>query len=505
MKSIGRLFLIPLVAAGLLLSAPPGSALAQQDTLTVLVPASFPNVDPGESVSGDQNMIVYHVFSRLYTFTEKMEPVPDLVTSESVSDDGTVWTFEIKAGVKFHDGTPLNSEAVKYTVDRMLTKGGSQRALFALIKEVRIHGDTRFSLVTGEPFPSLRNNLAHPESAIVSPTADKRLGKDFGLKPVGSGPYKFTEWVTGDHITLDRFDGYDGDKPFFKRILFKFVTDDTTRALLMETGEADVALRPLPNDAARLAKRNDLAVRQVPARNILYQLNMTKKPFNDKRVRLAINYAVDKEAIIDRILGGAGEPAHSLVEAVQGTIDAGYYAYNPDKARALLKEAGAEGAEVVLLSPTTRYPLADEVSQAVAGYLRQVGLNVKVNVMGDWPAYLEQVKQHNFDLFMLGWGGSTGDPDNAYRRLLQSQLAGKYWNVGSYLNPKVDDLIVKGSQEFDSTKRMQYYADLQRIAWDDAVWLFMYRASSFVAYRSEIKGIRLLPGTEMPYFWLARR
>lgn len=495
--------MISVLMAGSLLLFFPVFAFSADPVLTVLVPATFPNLDPGETVSGDQSMVAYHIFSRLYTFNENMEPFPDLVTKESISKDGTTWTFEIRSGVKFHDGTPLNAAAIKYTVDRMLKRGGSQKALFEAIKEVRVHSDTGFSFVTEKPFPGLRNNLAHPASAIISPASDNKLGRDFGMRPVGSGPYRFAEWMSGDHISVVRNDAYYGERPYYAQINFKFVLDDTTRALLMETGQADVALRLLPAATDRLKGNPQVSIRLLPGRNIFYQLNNMKFPFNDIRVRRAVNYAVDKQTIIDRVLSGTGQTARSLVEAVQGTIDAGFYPFDPEKAKALIRDANAVGAKIVLLSPTTRYPLAVEVSQAVGGYLRQAGLTVEIQAVGDWPSFLEKVKRHEFDLYMLGWGGSTGDPDNAFQRLLHSKLAGNFWNVAGYKNPKVDDLIMSGASEFNQKKRMQIYAEIQKIVWDEAPWLFMYRETSRIAQKANIKNIRILPGTEMPYFWQA--
>lgn len=480
-------------------------AYSNGKVLTVLVPAEFPHLDPFETVSGDQYMVKYHIYSRLYTFNEKMEPFPDLVVNESLSKDGTTWTFDIRSGVKFHDGSPVNAEAVKYTVERMLKSTGNQKALYTMIKEVNVLSETRVQIITDGLFPALRNNLAHPDAAIVPPAADQKLGKLFGKQPVGSGPYKFGEWLTGDHITLIRNDQYYGTKPFFERIEFKFVGDATTRTLMIETGQADVALRIQPNDVQKLRSIASLKITQVMGRNIYFALNSTKPPFNDIKVRKAVNYAVDKQAIVDHILLGAGKPSHSLVEAVQGTIDAGFYPYDPERAKNLIQEAGAKGKKVLLLSPTTRYLLDAEVSQAVVGYMRNAGLDVELRALGDWPSFIDTVRRGEFDMHMLGWGGSTGDPDNAFRIQLHSKNAGKLWNAGSYKNPKVDNLIEEGSKEFDLTKRSKIYADIQKIAWDDAPWLFLHRLIIFIAHKSDIQGIKILPGTEMPYFWLANR
>jgi len=473
--------------------------------LTVLVPAEFPHLDPGETVSGDQYMLKYHIFNRLFTFNEKMEPFPDIVLNESLSKDGTNWTFDLRAGVKFHDGSPLNAEAVKYTIERLQKGTGNQKALYSMIKEVQVKSDTRLVMVTNGLFPALRNNFAHPDAGIVPPTADQKLGKAFGKQPVGAGPYKFSEWLTGSHISVIRNNDYYGPKPFYDRIEFKFVNDATTRTLMIDRGQGDVALRVPPNDVARLRGNPSIKVEQVMGRNVYFALNQTKPPFNDIRVRKAVNYAVDKQAICDRILFGAARPSRSLVEAVQGTINAGFYAYDPEQAKTLIKEAGALGAKVILLSPTTRYLLDAEVSQAVAGYLRQVGLDVEVRALGDWPSFIDTVRRGEFNMHMLGWGGSTGDPDNAFRIQLHSNNAGKLWNAGSYRNPKVDQLIEEGSKEFDLSKRSKIYADIQKIVWDEAPWLFLYRLTIFIAYKSDIQGIKILPGTEMPYFWLAHQ
>lgn len=482
-----------------------GTAMAQnQDTtLDVLVPAEFPDIDTCETVSGDQSMVKYHVYSRLFTFNESMEPEPDLVVGESISEDGTEWTFNLRKGVTFHDGTPVNAEAVAFTIERMKTAGCGQYALFEPISEVRIVDDTTITLVTNGLFPALRNNLAHPDAGIISPTAYKKLGADWGQRPVGSGPYAFKEWVTGDHITLVRNNDYYGPQPYFETINFKFVTDDTSRALTIDTGGADVALRISPSDAQRLSANPNLTMSQVVGRSMIYPMKVTEAPFDDVRVRQAANYAVDKQTIIDRVLFGAGTPSHSLVEAVQWSIPVGFYEYDPDHARELLKEAGAEGAKITLLSPNSRYPSDVEVGQAVAGYLRDVGFDVNLEAVSDWPTYVDKVGRGDFNLFFLGWGGSTGDPDNAFRRLLYGGNAGKLWNPGGYNNPEVDKLIDAGGAEFDLTARAAAYEQIQRIVWQDAPWLFMYRASIFFAHDAALKDIKVLPGTEMPYFWLA--
>jgi len=481
------------------------SALAQSTHLEVLVPSEFPDLSTCNTVSGDQNMVKYHVYSRLYTFDDNMQPQPDLVTSEQISDDATVWTLTIREGVKFHDGSPLTAESIKFTIDHMRDSECEQQVLYAPIQEVRVESDTRITLVTAEPFLALRNNLAHPDAAILSPSAIEELGDDHGLNPVGSGPYEFQQWVTGDHITLTRNDDYYGGAPFFEVIDFRFVTDATTRALLVESGDADVALRVLPTDANRMAENEQLEVTKINSRNIIFPMNVTDGPFSNHNARLAANHAVDKETIVDRVLFGAGVPSQSLVETVAGTVPVGFYDYDPDLARSLLEESGYDGAPVTLLSPVGRYPQDSEVAQAVAGYLREVGFDVDLNSISDWPSYVSAVEAGEFGLFMLGWSGSTGDPDNAFRRTLSTPFAGRLWNPGGYSNPEADALLDEAGAKIDVDARNALYAEFQRIVWNDAPWLFMYRQSVFVVHDEAIKGITILSGTEAPLFWTATR
>jgi peptide/nickel transport system substrate-binding protein len=159
-------------------------AAAQERPLTVLLPLEFADLDPAEILSGDQSMVMYHIYCRLYTFNESMEPVPDLVVQESVSADNKTWTLRLRKGVTFHDGTPVNAQSVKYAVERMRRKGGSQRVLFQAISEVRTDGEDTVVIVTTKPFPSLRNSFAHFNAGLMSEKADAQLGDRFGVQPV---------------------------------------------------------------------------------------------------------------------------------------------------------------------------------------------------------------------------------------------------------------------------------------------------------------------------------
>lgn len=478
----------------------PGHAAAE--SLTILLPTEFPALDPRDFTSGDQYMVMYHVFCRLYTYADDMTPLPDLVAEERLSPDQKTWTLRIKRGYTFHDGTAVNAEAVKHTIDRMRTRGGSAKVLHQVITEVRAEGDDTVVLTTSKPYPALRANLAHSHSGLVSPAADRGLGDRFGVKPVSCGPYKFKEWVRGNRIAITRNDAFPGPKALYDQIVFQFVSDVATRLFMIQRGEADMALRLGPIEAKQLDAAK-AAVHRVNGRNIFYQLNYDKPPTNDRRVRLAINHAVDKQAIIERVLQGAGSPARSVLEAmVWGHAPIGTYAYDPDKARALLKEAGATNARVVLMSPDNRYLLDSQVSQAVAGYLKAVGLDVDLRVIGDWPGYIDAIKKREFNMYMLGWAGSTGDPDQVLQSLFHGRRAGQTWNLGGFKNTEIDGLIDEAGTTLDPGKRKAIYLEAQKRLFADAPWLFMYRVTSFTAYNSaKIKEFHTLDGPEFHFMF----
>ncbi len=486
------------LVTGLVL-APIAASRASAEPLTILLPSEFAHVDPVEILSGDQTMVMYHVYCRLYTFNDRMEPVPDLLAEERLSPDSRTWTLKLKHGAKFHDGTPVNAEAVKYTIERMRKKGGSQRVLFQAITDIRTQGDDTVILTTEKPFPSLRNSLAHPNAGLVSPKADADLGDRYGVQPVSCGPYVFKEWTRGTRIRLDRNDAYYGPRPAYERLTFQFVPDVTTRLLLVQRGQADIALRLGPAEAQQL-KGGKVRLERIEGRNVFFQLNTALAPTNDLRVRRAINHAVDKKAIIEKVLLGAGSPARSVLEAmIWGHKPIGTYAYEPDTARRLLKEAGATGAKVVVYSPDNRYLLDSQVSQAVAGYLRAVGLDVDLRVIGDWAGYVDAIKKRTFNGFMLGWGGSTGDPDQVLRSLFHSSRAGSLWNLGAYANKDIDALVEQGSTTFDGARRRAIYADVQQRLFDDAPWIFLYRVTSFTAVGERVKELHTLEGPEFHY------
>jgi peptide/nickel transport system substrate-binding protein len=477
--------------------------------LIFLISAEFGHMDPVDTQSGEQSTAMYLVYNNLYKFDKTQTPRPDLVETEKVESDNVTWTLTLKKGYVFHDGTPVDAAAVKYTIDRMQEpeRKAPQQALFAPIKEVKVVNDNTVQIITNGPFAALRNNLSHPNAAIISPTADKKLGKDFGRSPVGSGPYKLTEWTSGQQIVFKRNDAYPGTKPYWDTIVFKPVADAVTRELQVEKGEADIAVRVNPQDVPRLQSNNDVRVLIMDGtRNAFFQLNMRKAPTDNLKVRQALNYAVDKEGIIKVVLNGAGAPSRTVLEEpLFGAAPIGTFPYDPNKAKQLLQEAGAVGATLDVVAPQGRYIQDAQTAEVVANSLKAVGLNVNLKVMGDWPAYIETANKGEQHAAFLAWGGTTGDPDQVIRRILHGSLAGKPWNWGGYINAEADRLADQAAKTLDEAQRKDLYKQYQEKVVADVPWIFLHKLSGMSVIRGDVDNLNVLPGSEAHLLVDARR
>lgn len=444
------------------------------------------------------------VYDNLVAYDENMHLVPRLATSWEPSADGLTWTFHLRQGVKFQDGTPFNAKAVKVTFDRILDpnlKLARYGLYSAFMKSVDVVDDYTVKFNMKMPFGALPQNLAHPAGVIISPAALQKYGKDIARHPVGTGPFMFKEWVSGDHITMVKNPNYWGDKPKIDTLVFKFVPEANTRLTMLETGEADVAYPIAAADVQNLKNSDKINLIIKPTNRLIYiGMNVKKPPFNNQKVRQALNYAVNKQAIVDKILLGLGDVALSPL----GPNNWGYapqqpYEYNPDKAKQLLKEAGVKpGTTVKLWTPDGRYLMDRQTAEAVQADLQAVGLKVEFQKW-EWTTYLDELDKldkGSYEMFLLGWAPSTGDADWGLRPLFQT---GSSDNNCLYSNKAVDELIQKGMSATNETERLKIYADLQKAIWDDAPVIFLYSLKQTIGVRKNVTGLIVHP-LEMLYF-----
>lgn len=488
-----------------LLVAPHSTLTAPADKVITVVQGGEPtSLDPHNTTDVGSAMIRLHIYNNLVAWNKPMTEIePELATEWSVSSDGKVWTFKLRRDVKFHDGTTFNAFAVKASFDRLLDPTRSTTAAQpeqAHIQRAEIVDPYTVRLITAQPFGPMLQHLASSSGAIPSPPAARKWGDDFTLHPTGTGPFRFVQWVKGDRIVLERNPNYFGGPAKVGRVIYRIVPEASTRVVMLETGEADVALGLSVVDGERLQNNARLTVKQdVQSKSVTFWINSSKKPFDDRRVRRALNYAVNREEIIRFIMRGiASKPACTYFPPGIFSYDAKAatcYEYNLDRAKQLLAEAGVPaGFELTISTPGGRYLMDREISEAVVAQLRNAGINAKVQVVGDFPTYLTRVlAEPTLDLGFCSLISPPQDGHFMSSVYFSSERAGKPHNWSRTRNARIDELIRVGQTSTDPKVRQQAYSEIQKIASEEAYWLMMWNEIALTGTRRNVRGVVLMP------------
>ena len=466
-------------------------------------------LDPHDVTDNPSAMAVLHLYEGLTRLTPAMEVVPGLAESWSSSPDGLTWRFRLRRGISFHDGTPLDAAAVKASLERLVSPSEAlaRRSLLApLLAEVRTEGDREVVLRLSRPSAALPRLLAHTAGSIVSPRALAAWGKGIARHPSGTGPFRFLEWVPGDRLVLERNPHYwDRDRgPFIDLLVFRPVPEAASRAMLLETGQVEAAYPVSPVDFLRLAGKPRLRMVAEPSQRVVYVgINTRRPPLDDLRVRKALNYAVDREGIVEKLLMGLGSPADSpLAPSPWGHASTVRDRYDPGLAAALLAQAGVpRGTPLELWAPSGRYLMDRHVAEAVHGFLAAVGFRPALKVW-EWGAYLDAFDRSRpqWGLFLLGWVPSTGEAEMG---LLPLFGTGSRSNLALYSNPRVDSLLDEAASSLDPRRSLELYAEVQRLVAADAPWIFLYVMDQVLGLRSSLQGVEVYP-TELVSFTSAR-
>lgn len=394
---------------------------------------------------------------------------PVLAVSWELEDDVT-WRFDLRPDVVFQDGTPFTAEDVVHSFTRMVEDPESrQGANFDAITDMEVVDDLTLRVTTDGPYPILLNDLN--SRYITSAEAYEELGpEEADRQLVGTGPYKFVEWVPGSRLVLSKFDDYWGEEPLPDEVIFRPIPEDAARVAALERGEVDVISNVPPQDASRIEATDSLELLTVPSvRMAFFPINPAIEPFDDVRVRQAINYAIDRQTLLDTVLEGFGD---LLPGPLQSNIF-GYspdwepYPYDPDRARELLAEAGyADGVDVTLYSPSGRYLRDLELSQAVAGQLADVGINAEVETM-EWGTFADRYDSGEFGFYLIGRGGIVDGADV----LVQYFQTGVTSRI-DYSNPEVDALLEASNVELDPDAREELIQQAGALILEDAPAVF---------------------------------
>lgn len=450
-----------------------------ETTVTYVQGTEIDTLDPAVSRSTPSQIVMSHIFNRLVAWDGPgfKKVVPELAETWTVSPDGKVWTFNLRKGVKFHDGTAFDSAAVKVNLDRLRSAelGSPNRSYFAAIEKVEAPSPFVVTIATKEPAPTLIEVLAEDWSYISSPAAIEKYGRAYGRNPVGTGPYTLKSWVLNERAELVRNASYWGTPAKPDRLVFRPVPENAARLVELQTGNADVAANIAPELTGEFKKNSKIVLQQVPSSfQVFFELNVTKPPFDDVRVRKAVNLAIDRKAIVDKILLGYGRvPVSPFPEGTQGRRTFSPIPYNPDEARKLLKSVYPNGfpGVVTMWTPSGRYTKDRAVAEAVQGYLNAIGIKTDFKVW-EWASYQKALYRpepgkgtgkgtNDANMWLLGTGIPMADI-----RLRRKLGTGDPSNLTGFTNPMVDGLLTKASIEMNYEKRMAAYGEIQRIAWE---------------------------------------
>jgi peptide/nickel transport system substrate-binding protein len=411
--------------------------------------------------------------------------------------------------VKFHDGTDFNAEAVKFNFERMLDEKHPQHNtgpfplsfFFSAVDTVEAPDAQTVVFTLKEPYAPFLSNLAYPTGLIVSPDAVKQHGKDYGRNPSGTGPFKFAEWESNAKVVVEANADYWDGAPKLQAAVFRPITDANTRVAEMLSGGVDVMVEVPPDNVATFANDATFTVLEQAGPHLWFLILNTKEgPFADKRARQAINYAIDKKALVDNVLQGtavvaAGPTPPAFAWAYNESLEP--YPHDPEKAKALLKEAGHENAKLTFYVTEGGSGMLDPVAMgsAIQADLAEVGLDVKIETY-EWNTFLGKVNpglEGKADMAQMSW--MTNDPDTLPYLALRTEATPDKggFNSGYYSNAKVDELLVAARRETDRDKRAALYKEMQTIVQEDAPWAFVANWKQNAVTSARVEGFALEP------------
>ncbi|MGH8065619.1 MAG: ABC transporter substrate-binding protein [Candidatus Entotheonellia bacterium] len=448
-------------------------------TLTIAVPDEPPGLDPTASPAAAIARIVYNnLLEGLVRVNMQGEVVRALAERYSVSTDGTVYTFTLRQGVKFHNGRSLTAEDVKFTLERNLEPktGHPHRAYYEDIQDIKVVDDRTFHIALRKPNAMFVFNLARANSAIIAKEEVERLKSH----PIGTGPFQLSEWVRGDRIVLIRFkDYYEPGVPYLDRVVFRFIQDPSAQMAALRAGDVDV-IGAAMNPESAVELKNDAqfqVIEGLTTTDVIVAMNNSKPPFSDLRVRQAITYAINRDEVIKGAVFGMAKPIGSHMDPLNPYyVDLSHvYEYDPQKATQLLTEAGyPQGFEFVLrlAEPYLAYRRAGEI---IASQLAKVGLKARIEII-EWGQWLARVyRQADYDMTVMGHAepfdiSIYANPQYYFR----------------YDNPTLQALLAEADAALDDTKRKSLYEQVQRLIADDAVNVFLYNGPYLVGMRNTV-------------------
>ncbi len=497
-----------IITAGVLSSALALPVWAAKDAV-IAVASSFTTLDPYDANDTLSQAVAKSFYQGLFSFDKEMKLVNVLAESYQASSDGLIYTIKLRPNVKFQDGSEFNAAAVKVNLDRASNPDNHLKRynLFKYIATTEVVDPLTVKITLKQPFSAFINNLAHPAAAMISPAALKKYGKEIGFHPVGTGPYQFETWNQTDFVKVKKWPGYwKPGYPKLDSITWRPVVDNNTRAAMLQTGEATFAF-PIPfEQASRLKANSKLDVVTTPSIMQRYiSLNVTQKPFDNPKVREALEYAINRQALAKVAFAGYATPATGIVPpSIDFAQSYPAIPYDPAKARTLLKEAGYPNGFETTLWSSHNHSTAQKVLQFTQQQLAQVGIKVNVTAMdaGQRAAEVESKaqKESGVRMFYTGWSASTGEADWALTPLFAtSSWPPAIFNTAFYSNPQVDADLAASLKTTDRAQKAQHYKDAQDRIWNDHPWIPLVVEQLLSANSKNLSGFYVMPDTSFNF------
>lgn len=467
-----RTFLATASAAALLAPGAWHPARAQEGgTLTVAVVSDPVTLDPALMASFFEVAVQYNIFEPLVHVTPALEVEPGLATFEMPDD--TTYVLTLREGLTFHDGTPLDAEAVKANFDRMLDPAtGSPRASdLAPVSSVEVTGPLEVTISLDAPYAPFLQVLSNRAGMMVSPTAVAELGADFATQAVGAGPYRVVSWTKNDELVLEAFPGYWRGTPPIPRIVYRPISDETVRLTNLRSGTIGLADGIPPQSIGQMASTAGITLKQSPGLGFsAFSFNTTAAPFDDPVVRRAFLMATDPSVIVQAAYFGAASPAYGPIPpSMEAFYDEGLTAprNDPEGARVLLEEAGAETPVAVEIT-VTNSPIHVRTAEILQAQANAAGFDVTINQI-DATSLITVLRERSFDLCMSPWSGRTDPDGNMFNYFT---IDGPN-NFAGWENAEVDDLLRQARAETDTAARADLYHRAQDIIDEEAPMLFV--------------------------------
>ncbi len=468
------------------------------------------SLDPHVATTTNDFRILSQVYEGLVRFRRgSLEVEGALAESWETDASGTRFTFHLRRGVHFHDGSEFNAEAVRYNFQRMLdpkhpeadTGPFPMSFRYSMIGDIQTPDDYTVIFQLKEPYAPFLSNLADPSGYMVSPRRVQDIAQPLGRYPSGTGPWKFVEWSRQRWVILERYEDYYDELTRLRRLIFRPLPDVNARLTELLVGGIDLLVEAPADLIGYLRSRDAYTVVETVGPHLWFLiLNTREPPFSDVRMRRAVNFAVNKEAIVNELLQGTARIAHGIIPAAfdwaaDPALEA--YPYDPDRARRLIAEAGFEGATVRLFATTSGSGMLDPLpmAEAIQADLSAVGLNLRIEVF-EWNTFLSRVNsglEGQAEMAQMAW--ITSDPDTLPALSLSSQALPNRggFNSGYYENEELDDLLEEARRAAGHSERGRIYQHIDRLVHDEAPFLFVASWRQNAVHRSEIKGLELEP------------